>query len=174
MPNCLVVLPVYNEPINVPTTITRLVKYGRKPKNVHIPGQVLKLLLSIILLDCQSKSATWKIKSTTNVLFCVLKSMPNKLLVLPDCSCARNADVSACFSMILRPNFIYLAIFLIFQIWLSDKWHMFLWCDKLITHIYCCFTRTLNTEKNLKMWKFQGEFWTVFFLWFLSRFVDIY
>ena len=50
--------------------------------------------------------------------------------------------------MILRPNFIYLAIFLIFQIWLSGQWHMFLWCDKLITKIYFCFTWTLKYFKE--------------------------
>ena len=38
--------------------------------------------------------------------------------------------------------FYILAIFLIFQIWLSGQWHLFVWCDKLITQIYCCFTRT--------------------------------
>ena len=47
--------------------------------------------------------------------------------------------------MILRPHFKYLAIFLIFQIWLSGHWHMFLWCDKLITQICCCFTWTLSS-----------------------------
>ena len=58
-------------------------------------------------------------------------------------------------SMILRPNFIYSAIFLIFQIWLSGQWHMFLWCDKLITQIYCCFTQTLSFPFSLS----QTEAW---------------
>ena len=31
------------------------------------------------------------------------------------------AERSACISMILRPNFIYLEFFLIFQIWLSGQ-----------------------------------------------------
>ena len=54
--------------------------------------------------------------------------------------------------MILRPNFIYLAIFLIFQIWLSGQWHMFLWCDKLITQIYCCFTWILSSSGSSYTW----------------------
>ena len=36
-------------------------------------------------------------------------------------SLSDTAERSACYSMILRPDFIYLAIFLIFQIWLSDQ-----------------------------------------------------
>lgn len=27
---------------------------------------------------------------------------------------------------------------------------------------------------HLKMWQFSGKFWSVFFLWFLSRFMDVY
>ena len=45
---------------------------------------------------------------------------------------------------VLRLNFMYLTIFLIFQIRLSGQRHMFLWCDKLITQIYFCFTQTLT------------------------------
>lgn len=67
------------------------------------------------------------------------------------------AKRSACFSMILRPNFIYLVIFVIFQFWLSGQWHMFLWCDKLITQIYFWFTQTL---RNKQIYSCSGASWT--------------
>lgn len=46
--SCVLAFPVYSGPMHVPSTITGLVKYLRKLKNVKIPGQVLIRLFSMI------------------------------------------------------------------------------------------------------------------------------
>ena len=48
--------------------------------------------------------------------------------------------------------------FLIFHIWLSGQWHMFLWCDKLIIQIYFCFTWTFSNHSSMIM-IILGEMW---------------
>ena len=79
--------------------------------------------------------------------------------------------------MILRPNFIYLAIFLTFQIWLSGQWCMFLWCDKLITQFFCCFTGSCNVQPLASICVLSTVLWqeravicvlTMFHLWIID------